>query len=114
MQKDYMGMAQGQTDDRAAIIENLTQLAQAAGIIDELGQEEFNKKLNELVDLIMAEDQEAVENNDLYQSIMGMLAEAQNMSEQQGSPIPQAGPNAPKDFASMMPPTPGGGGMNGR
>lgn len=108
-----MAMAQGQAtpaeDELSIIIENITKLGQEAGIEQEIGPEEFARQVQELAQLIMNEDKEGTENNKLYQIIMTTLVEAEKMSQQAtGSNVPQQG-GAPKDFASMMPPTPGGG-----
>ena len=116
MQKDFMSMAQGQQapaqDERAAAIENITIMAQQAGMFEGGNEENLKAKIEELADLIVAGDQEAVEANNLYQLLMQTLAQAQDM-QQPGSNVPGAPGEAPKDFASMMPPTPGGG-MGGR
>ena len=116
MQKDYMSMAQGQQapaqDERAATIENITIMAQQAGMFKKGQEEMMTEKIEELADLIVAGDQEAVEANQLYQALMNMLAQAQDM-QQPGSNVPGEPGQPPKDFTSMMPPTPGGG-MGGR
>jgi hypothetical protein len=122
MQKDFMAMAQGQQapaavpqqDETSIVLENIMQLGKESGIEQELGAEEFLRQAQELAKLIISEDQEGTENNKLYQILMSTLVEAEKMMEEQqptGGPVPQQG--APKDFASMMPPTPGGG-MGGR
>lgn len=139
MQKDYMGMAQGQQapaapaqqapmgeqapaapqDERAAVLENLTQLVEQAGLFKakDMDQEQLQKDIQELADLIMADDEEGMEKNKVYKILTIMFEEAEKMQAQQGQPtggpVPQQGAEAPTDFASMMPPTPGGG-MGGR
>jgi hypothetical protein len=119
MQPDFMAMAQGQQapaqDELSIIIQNITNLVKQAGIEQEIGPEKLQKQIQELAQLMLEDDQEAVEDNKLYQIIMQMLAEAEKMNEENastGGPVPQQG--APtKDFASMMPPAPGGG-LGGR
>jgi hypothetical protein len=137
MQKDYMAMAQGQqapaapqqapmgqqapvgNDERGAVVENLTLLAEQAGLFQarDMDQEQLQKDIQELADLIMADDQAGMEKNKLYKIISIMFEETEKMQAQQAQPtggaVPQGAPGATKDFASMMPPTPGGG-MGGR
>jgi GTPase involved in cell partitioning and DNA repair len=113
MQPDFMGMAQGQAapqegleNERSNVLQNLIDMATQAKILTPQTQGKIIPELEKLADLIMAEDQEAVEENKIYQILMQTLAKAEEMQDsQQGA--------APKDFASMMPPTPGGG-MSGR
>jgi hypothetical protein len=122
MQKDFMGMAQGQVapqegagEPRENIIENLTLLVEQAGMSQDMDPAELQKDIEELADLIIAEDLEGMEKNKLYKIITIMFEETEKMQQQgqpTGGPVPQQG-EAPKDFASMMPPTPGGG-MSGR
>jgi hypothetical protein len=122
MQKDFMSMAQGQQapaapqDELSVVVENITQMAQQAGMFGEADPTKLEQQIQELAQLMVDNDQEGVRTNKLFQVLMQMLAEAEKMQEQQGQPtggqVPQQGA-APKDFASMMPPTPGGG-MGGR
>jgi len=133
MQKDYMSMAQGQQapaapqqapqmgggvdEPRANIVENLTLLAEQAGMFQDMDPNELQKDIEELADLIIAEDEAGMEKNKLYKMLTIMFEEAEKMQAQQAQPtggaVPQGAPGATKDFASMMPPTPGGG-MGGR
>ena len=118
MQPDFMGMAQGQVapqegagEPRENIIENLTLLVEQAGMSQDMDPAELQKDIEELADLIIAEDLEGMEKNKLYKIITIMFEETEKM-QQQGMQQ-QEQPSATKDFASMMPPTPGGG-MGGR
>jgi hypothetical protein len=119
MQKDFMGMAQGQVapqegagEPRENIIENLTLLVEQAGMSQDMDPAELQKDIEELADLIIAEDLEGMEKNKLYKIITIMFEETEKM-QQQGMPQQgQAQPAATKDFASMMPPS--GGGLGGR
>ena len=130
MQPDYMKMAQqsqtqaapqqapqgapmaaGQQNaaqERVNVVQNLTQLAQAAGMQSEIPAEQLNQMIEELADLIMAGDEAGMENNKLYQMLTAMFDEARNMEQPQQQQPQGAGP---KDFAGIMPP---GGGMSGR
>jgi hypothetical protein len=118
MQPDYMAMAQQQginpqqpsDNERANVLQNLIDMATQAKILTPQNQDKLMPQLEELTDLIMAEDQKAVEENKIYQVLMQTLAKAEEMQDmpQQG----QAAPGATKDFASMMPPA--GGGLPGR
>ena len=130
MQPDYMKMAQqsqtqaapqqapqgapmaaGQQNaaqERVNVVQNLTQLAQAAGMQGEIPAEQLNQMIEELADLIMAGDEAGMENNKLYQMLTAMFDEARNMEQPQQQQPQGAGP---KDFAGIMPP---GGGMSGR
>ena len=130
MQPDYMKMAQqsqtqaapqqapqgapmaaGQQNaaqERVNVVQNLTQLAQAAGMQGEIPAEQLNQMIEELADLIMAGDEDGMENNKLYQMLTAMFEEARNMEQPQQQQPQGAGP---KNFAGMMPP---GGGMSGR
>jgi hypothetical protein len=114
MQKDFMSMAQGQqaaNDPRQNVLDNLVDIATQAKILTKTNNPKIMPKLEELADLIMSDDQQAVESNELYQILMQTLAKAEELQDNQqqptGGPVPQQGA-APKDFASMMPPTPGG------
>ena len=129
MQPDYMKMAQqsqtqaapqqapqgapmaaGQQNaaqERVNVVQNLTQLAQAAGMQSEIPAEQLNQMIEELADLIMAGDEAGMENNQLYQMLTAMFEEARKMEQPQQQPQ-GAGPT---NFAGMMPP---GGGMSGR
>ena len=129
MQPDYMKMAQqsqtqaapqqapqgapmaaGQQNaaqERVNVVQNLTQLAQAAGMQGEIPAEQLNQMIEELADLIMAGDEDGMENNKLYQMLTAMFEEARKMEQPQQQPQ-GAGPT---NFAGMMPP---GGGMSGR
>jgi GTPase involved in cell partitioning and DNA repair len=117
MQKDFMGMAQQQgvnpqqpgENERANVLQNLIDMATQAKILTSQTQGKIMPELEKLVDLIMAEDQEAVEDNKIYQILMQTLAKAEEMQDTQQA---QAQPAATKDFASMMPPA--GGGLPGR
>ena len=136
MQKDFMGMAQqsqaqaqaapqqapqgapmaagqqGAAQERKNVVENLTQLAQAAGMQGEIPAEQLNQMIEELADLIMAGDEDGMENNKLYQMLTAMFDQAKDMPEAQQQPQQQQPQGAgPKNFAGMMPP---GGGMSGR
>ena len=103
---------QGAAQERVNVVENLTQLAQAAGIQGELSKPELDRMIQELADAIIANDEAAMENSKLYQMLTAMFEEARKMPEGQEQP-PQQQPqgSAPKNFAGMMPP---GGGMSGR
>ena len=103
-------MAAGQQNaaqERVNVVQNLTQLAQAAGMQGEIPAEKLNQMIEELADLIMAGDEAGMENNQLYQMLTAMFEEARKMEQPQQQPQ-GAGP---KDFAGIMPP---GGGMSGR
>ena len=110
-------MAQGQAGggELQAAIENITSLAREAGMFGEMDEAQLTKQIEELAQLMVDGNDEAVQKNKLFQAIFTMLQEAEAMAEGQqptGGQVPQQGA-APKDFASMMPPTPGGG-MSGR
>jgi hypothetical protein len=122
MQKDFMAMAQGQQapaaipqNELSVVVENIKQMAQQAGMFEESDPAKLEQQIQELAQLMVDNNQEGVRTNKLFQALMQMLAEAEKMQAQQaqptGGPVPQQG--TPKDFASMMPPTPGGG-MGGR
>ena len=141
MQKDFMGMAQGQAAPQEEVnVEESQKFFEEAGmptentpeaakkrlmmVLEELGViEGLNpsqlKQLQELVDEYVAiaqkGDLQALEQHPISQ----LLNQAQQQFQQDmnpqkptGGPVPQQGA-APKDFASMMPPKPGGG-MSGR
>ena len=104
-------MAAGQQNaaqERVNVVQNLTQLAQAAGMQGEIPAEQLNQMIEELADLIMAGDEAGMENNQLYQMLTAMFEEARKMEQPQQQQPQGAGP---KNFAGMMPP---GGGMSGR
>ena len=100
---------QGAAQERVNVVQNLTQLAQAAGMQGEIPAEQLNQMIEELADLIMAGDEDGMENNKLYQMLTAMFDEARKMEQPQQPQQPQGA--APKNFAGMMPP---GGGMSGR
>ena len=99
---------QGAAQERKNVVENLTQLAQAAGMQGEIPTEQLTQMIEELADLIMAGDEDGMENNKLYQMLTAMFEEARKMEQPQQQQPQGAGP---KNFAGMMPP---GGGMSGR
>ena len=98
---------QGAAQERDIVVQNLTQLAQASGMQGEIPAEQLDKMIQELADLIMANDEAGMENNQLYQMLTAMFDEARKMEQPQQQPQGAA----PKNFAGMMPP---GGGMSGR
>jgi regulator of replication initiation timing len=105
---------QGAAQERVNVVENLTQLAQAAGMQNEISKPELDRMIQELADAIVANDESAMENSKLYQMLTAMFEEARKMPEGQQQPQQQQEPQqaaAPKNFAGMMPP---GGGMSGR
>ena len=99
---------QGAAQERKNVVENLTQLAQASGMQGEIPTEQLTQMIEELADLIMAGDEDGMENNKLYQMLTAMFEEARKMEQPQQQQPQGAGP---KNFAGMMPP---GGGMSGR
>lgn len=108
-----MSMAQGQQapaqDEFSVVVKNITQMAEQAGMFEEADPVKLESQIQELAQLMVDNDQEAVRTNKLFQILMQMLSEAEKMQQPTGGAVPQQGA-APTDFASMMP----GGGMGGR
>lgn len=141
MQKDFMGMAQGQqapqqkpiTEEDIPTPEMYEEMGLPTGdtpedakkrmlaIFEELGilkrldpegLKELTDKIDEYIKLAQEGNMEALETHPIGQLLAKASSEIMQMQQPTGGPVPQQGA-APKDFASMMPPTPGGG-MRGR
>jgi hypothetical protein len=117
MQPDYMAMAEGQQQPNASVEDIFENIKNTLMELQMVKGNEMDAEIQELAQLIIAGDEAAIEQNKLFQVIqesVKQVAEGAQAEQGQptGGPVPQQG-EAPKDFASMMPPTPGGG-MGGR
>ena len=137
MQKDFMSMAQGQAapqqtqaapetpdelykelgmptgGDDAAIQKRMMMVIDSLGLMEGLSSEgirEMEQKVAEFVKLMREGDMEALNNHPLAKILNKAAEELKTQARPAAMP---AAEGAPKDFASMMPPTPGGG-MGGR
>jgi hypothetical protein len=143
MQPDFMSMAQGQAapqqaeatpetpdemykqlgmptgGDDAAIQKRMMMVIDSLGLMEGLSSEgikEMEQKVAEFVQLMKDGDMEALNAHPLSQILNKAAEELKTQAgptamPSAGGQVPQKG--APKDFAAMMPPTPGGG-MGGR
>lgn len=131
MQKDFMGMAQGQQQTSTPNVEDLDQELEKVGLpggntaedakkrililleesgflktLNPSGLQKLTQKIDEFLKLAEAGDLKALENHEITKIFKKIEEQAQ--MPQQG----QEQPAATKDFASMMPPS--GGGLPGR
>ena len=121
MQPDFMAMAQGQGSEQE-VTQKIMQLMQESGVADlyqgPQKQQEFMTLVQSLVKAFIDQDSQAIQKHPLIQALQQVIPGGKEWQQQAqtqqptGGPVPQQGA-APKDFASMMPPTPGGG-MSGR
>jgi hypothetical protein len=119
MQTDFMAMAQGQQQGEQISFEQaktaITEMLDEMGLQSGANKAQIVKEIDVLAQLVANNDEQGMQNNKLFQLIMGVieqLAQQQGQMGGTGGPVPQQGQAeaAPtKDFASMMPPTPGGG-----
>lgn len=118
LQRIYQEAGMPTENTPEAAKQRLMMVLEELGVLEGLRQDQL-QQIQQLVDeyikLAQQGDMQALEQHPISQ----LLNEAQNQFQQQagmqqptGGQVPQQGA-APKDFASMMPPTPGGG-MNGR
>jgi hypothetical protein len=84
-------------------------LFEQSGVIetlpDNMSRAEFLKAVDELADALEKQDFNKAQQNPLF-ALLEKMGEGIMGVAPTGGPVPQQG--APKDFASMMPPTPGG------
>jgi hypothetical protein len=113
---ETMGMPGG--DDIDSVKQRLMMLLEQSGLMEMFQepaqQQQLATLMNELAQAMVDQDIEKIQNSKLFQLIQTSMEESGGLEELQqptGGPVPQQG--GTKDFASMMPPTPGGG-MGGR
>ena len=114
---ETMGMPGG--DDIDSVKQRLMMLLEQSGLMEMFQepaqQQQLATLMNELAQAMVDQDIEKIQNSKLFQLIQTSMEESGGLEELQqptGGAVPQQ-QGAPKDFASMMPPTPGGG-MGGR
>lgn len=114
--EDYevMGMPAGNSIEDAK--KRLLLIFEEFGVLKELTQTGLVELTNQIEDFVKRAQKEGIEN--LAEHPIGQLLKQIEQASLQptGGPVPQQGAApaaAPTDFASMMPPTPGGG-MGGR
>lgn len=113
----YQEMGLPAEDTPEAAKKRMLAIFEELGILKKLdpeGLKELTEKIDEYIKLAQEGNMEALETHPIGQLLAKASSEIMQMQQQQptGGPVPQQGA-APKDFASMMPPTPGGG-MGGR
>lgn len=122
---ETMGMPGG--DDLTSVKQRIMMLVEQLELLSVFEQPADKQKLAVLVDelavAMVEQDLQKIQENQLFQLIKTTMEESGGVEELQGAisqeepaaptggPVPQQ--SAPTDFASMMPPTPGGG-MGGR
>lgn len=113
MQKDYMKMAQEQGINPASpptpgsgniqtVVDNLNQVLQELQLSDAVTPEQ----IQELAQLIVDGNEQAIAENKLYQMLSQTMTQLQSIPDESGAAQP------PADFAGMVPQ--GGGDMSGR
>ena len=108
-------------DDEKAIKSRIMTMLDKFGVLQSASKQQqanLEKEAAKLAKAIVEKDVQAIEAsplNDIFEKIVddenAQLEMGEEMPAPTGGPVPQQG--GTKDFASMMPPTPGGG-MGGR
>ena len=117
-EEDYkeLGLPSGQNPEDAK--KRFLAMFEELGILKSLtpdGLRELMTQLDDFIKQLQTKDITELQNHPIAQLLQQVQQSVMQMQQQQqptGSPVTQQGVPS-KDFASMMPPTPGGG-MNGR
>jgi hypothetical protein len=117
--EDFETMDMPGGDDIESVKQRLMMLLEQSSILEMFQGpaqlQQLTQLVNELAQAMVDQDIEKIKANKLFQLIQNSMEETgalKEMEQPTGGPVPQQG--APtKDFASMMPPAPGGG-LGGR
>jgi hypothetical protein len=103
-----IGMPTGEDD--ATIKQRVLIMFENLGLMEGLSKDgllELQQKIDDYIKVIKTKDMQAIENHPVSKILEKAAQELMAQQEQPtGGPVPQQA--APTDFASMMPPTPGG------